>query len=519
MAQVPRIRPTGNQLSVQPAADKVSVEAVSTPGRMLFQLGQGMEDIAGQLAKAQDTAERVKAQNSYEVEVSKIQAEAQNDQDTSAERFIQYQSRIKEAANNSSAKISIPGSRGLFISEAEKSNALASHKIADVFRAKQKDERLAEFAMHEDLLKNSYITATTREVKDAVTLKRDSYLINLVNGLHLSKEDAVKKRIAFEKEWNDAHIRYMSDSNPEYALEQLKASENGLFSSATPEQRQKGIRQAEIAIKRNATSSKTQDRIVKTVNNDEVVKLAHFRQIEPWQVEERYVQGKIDESTYKSVMKSMTDREDDNGNIIASVDSEPQAYFEFLNFARDPKNSIDEINNKLLEMKGAGSLGIADSQNFAKMAVIQSGNDWVSLSSKDPSLENRLTVEKQMAVEKEEHKGFMQSSLDTLWGSIQGIHKARGEAFSGAADEVFTTKVFGPAGFGTEIVSRFLGKISNGAKPSEWPSLAAEAVKEQATKNPRNAQYKVGDKIYKGGAYWEVTGYDVDGEPFVKVIK
>lgn len=259
MARINKAEYTGSTTTSESPNVKARPEVASTGGRLFFELGQGVADIAGQLEKAHALAEDTRADNTLQAKIYDIQVRAKQDPDTTIERRDKYHKEIDQAIEDSSKGISIPQAKDRFLSFARSKSSIDKLKVDESFRDRFIDQSKADLTIKMNNLGHQYITAGNMAEKTTASLAKTALLKQMADAGYITREEAAATDIDTQKKWNEAHGKYDAETRPQFAIDELNKPDGGFYSSISSEVRAKIKEDAEKhLIRKNAIFDRQQ---------------------------------------------------------------------------------------------------------------------------------------------------------------------------------------------------------------------------------------------------------------------
>ena len=191
MARIIEHESTGRMTNEIPQQE-INPQVASTGGRILSDIGKGIEGASDQLLKAQLVSEEAKARNKTDVKLAKIKQEATMDPNLTPEKTAEYQTKMQMAVEEGSSAISIPGYRNQFKQKYETKAELESIKLNNLYFKKFRDEARANFKQQTAILGNDFINATTVSEKTAISGEYLAQMAEQTNAGWHTKEAAEK---------------------------------------------------------------------------------------------------------------------------------------------------------------------------------------------------------------------------------------------------------------------------------------------------------------------------------------
>lgn len=365
MPKIPIIEPTGNRLTTDSPAVKLDPGVAATQGKMYQVLGAGTEEAAQTLQKATSLAERTKAENHLETKLADIESRAAQDPDYSQQTHKKYQDEISAAKSEAASNITIPAERNLFTMSSR--SDIAKIKVNSLFAQKTKDAAKGELETFMSLQKDKYIKTNIMGEKQTAILEKDHKIDESVKAGFISREDAAKLKIKTNEDWNQAHLSYDVNTNPEFALDELKKGEAGFYRGVAPDFRAKEMEKAQKRLdylKKRRQSETADNLMVASIT----------KTLTPQMVEEAKLNGSISDKTFNALSKKIT-----TFNIGPTEKRNGPAYMELVNKLVNPATKPEDARTALLEAQAEGKISEEDFKKLYQMHLIPAGSGFESL--------------------------------------------------------------------------------------------------------------------------------------------
>ncbi len=118
------IRISPSRRTITPGIPGRTIQDIGTASDIIKSVGQTASEIGENIARANNVAERTRAQNQFDSTLIDIQSRAEQDTDLSRERQISYDDEITKARSESARLISIPSEKSRFELESESKTEL-----------------------------------------------------------------------------------------------------------------------------------------------------------------------------------------------------------------------------------------------------------------------------------------------------------------------------------------------------------------------------------------------------------
>ncbi len=260
MAKIPRILPTGNQLAkinTPSPVRRINRDEMTTEGEIMTITGRGIEEVGNMLESALLTGEKIKAQNYLDIQLSTIENEASLDTSLSKEKQKEYDDRVNKATSEAARMIKIPAASALFGAEAQSKAEISRLRIKNDYTKKVIDNNKAAMEERESILKKKYIKSYSPQDSETAKLEFNPMLEDGITGGYLTREEAMKKKLNMEKDWDQGRLDYdisrdeSTSTEDSFVYNQLQLGSKGFYANVDPEVRAKSIDNIQIKIGRN----------------------------------------------------------------------------------------------------------------------------------------------------------------------------------------------------------------------------------------------------------------------------
>ena len=421
----------------------------ATLGGEIIDLSKGIGSIADHLQKVQDDSQMNKAQAWLITKFGEIHNKYANDSDLSTAPQ-RAQDDLSKAVDDASRWISNPMARDAFHQQGEIEKARKSTDMNTMFYSQTlKEARFNLFNAVDAKIKQAGSSTRPGQYEQA---KED--ITNLVtralNNKYLHPEAA--------SYYLSTHLEKLAESQvdqdmrgPGMAKIVNEKLRNGGYPDLKPDVLNKKIEESTKLIKRQENEQKEALKKVQSNNGNYLFTLSKQGQLTPQVIQEFGYSGRISDKEFKSWQKKY-DSENINGN------TDPAFFRNAIQRMTDPKNSIDNIREHLLDGLASDKLSKEDFQNLYEMHLhpLTGGNM--------QSVQNLYGKEQEYKDIMMTHKGFLRSALEL-------IHKYFGSVgLDGALPSEESV---------TNALSRFVAKNRKNTTPEDYPRIANDVIKEQ----------------------------------------
>lgn len=264
MPKLPRIMPSGNQLTTQ--QPNAMQRDIGFGAKAVQAIGNEISNYGDMFQKANMLAEKTKAQNSIDAKLDDIHSRAEQDPDISDKRRLEYDAEIKRATAESSAFITLPQERALFNLESGSRGNIVKNRVDRNFWKRNNDVHKQDMDAYLNKRKDDFIRAAGAPEKQMAVIEYDNKLAEMVNAGHISEADSRKLKEFRKKDWSKSQVNYDIMRNPEMAKELL---ETNAYSDVDEEDRVDMLKDANEIIEKNRIIGEKQVKVNQIKMKDE----------------------------------------------------------------------------------------------------------------------------------------------------------------------------------------------------------------------------------------------------------
>jgi len=498
MAKIPEyqrrdIFPTGDVPTQQ-----VSPQVVSTSGRNIEVISQGIGEVSDMFQRARSLAEETKAHNVLDSNIAKHIESAQRDPDFSETNRKKYHEEITNSIKDSAMSISIPAEKNLFLDKAMSKSAMSKIDVDNIFFKKSMDSAKADFAIYEENQKELYINTDNPKMRERAILDIESLEQQKVAAGFITREQAAEDKIKRDKKWNEDFIDNKIQQDPYRALAELQKGEQGFYKGIPDTLRTDKIDKARTASIK-AEKEQAYYLEIATNKNEAALMDKYFSgQLKEQAVKDAQERGEISPKFAMSMIKSLESPKVIKGKKDAKV------YMDLVDEIQSKNYNPSDLREKILNTVGKG---ITASQAEYLYSVHN-----IPMGEKKTSLADLVATQKTVFAQDEQEKKNFQirsENINTGIDMIKSVFKMAGTTIG--------------ANVIADVIENFYERIAKeNVSSDKIPQIAKEELDKHAIKtNPNRSKYKIGDIVPndKTGKSAIVTGYDDDGEPTCDEIK
>lgn len=252
MAKIPKIEPTGNQLTS--SAPNQLLRTPPGPGAALATAGSGIESFGEKIKQAGLLAETTRAENQLSGRLDEIKRLAGSDTDMSEERRAFYDDQIDTAIAESGNHISIPENRSMFELQSQGKAEISRNYVHGTFMKKIVDQGKADLDIYLQNKRDEFIQAPSPAEKDLAISERNNKISEMTAAGFLSTADATTLTDTQDREWGKAQVEYDISTNPEVAIQML---EQKSYPDVNEEDRADLLNKAKLAATKRIKDSQT----------------------------------------------------------------------------------------------------------------------------------------------------------------------------------------------------------------------------------------------------------------------
>lgn len=456
MAKIPQAESRVQITSVSPTR-RIGREALTGPSRITQALGKTLSEVSDRFRKAQTLNETTKAETLARKRLKELELEAEQTPDVFD--IETFQKRFNDIKQESIKGITSGEARESFGNSFDRLSLMSDFSIRKILRKRQVDEMRATMFEGMDSLQDDPNRAE----------ELDLLLQKNINSLTITKEDAFKLKKKALKSWQESDIRNAIATDVEATKKAILAGEFGQLSA---DETAKWLEVADQKEKRNKAEAEKARDTKWLVNGGNLV--ANLETIGVEDIIFSMTNGDIDPELGNDLIKWKTTE----GTV--QYQTKKDIWMNLIEKSVAPETDLREFQNEIGRAVANGDIQ-ADEAAELSVQVKQLFEGAIAFKAK----QNRFAQNMSAAI-----KMFKQSLLGP------GV-----QAF-------FMTK---------ELIDRVKNKgITDDKILDEANNIVEE---KQAEINPNKARYKVGDKIDTPGGTVEIMGFDVDGEPLIKVVE
>ena len=410
MARIIEHESTGRMTNEIPQQE-INPQVASTGGRILSDIGKGIEGASDQLLKAQLVSEEAKARNKTDVKLAKIKQEATMDPNLTPEKTAEYQTKMQMAVEEGSSAISIPGYRNQFKQKYETKAELESIKLNNLYFKKFRDEARANFKQQTAILGNDFINATTVSEKTAISGEYLAQMAEQTNAGWHTKEAAEKEIESTFKKWNESHLQYDVNTHPEWALEEMKKGDKGFY---------QGFDKTTISTyKKHAENNQKylKAKFRNDIENEMIVKDTSGT-LTAQDLEEGHLNGSVSRSFFEKMKNKI------EGDYGPTANTDKQTYDDLTEKLVDPKTTPDQARVALIQASAEGKLSVADYEKLTRFHILpseqgpQSVSDSMGGAKAEADLTSVKAAEDARSKELEDRNSWYKAGFNTLTGAL-----------------------------------------------------------------------------------------------------
>lgn len=252
MARIPRIEPTGNQLTS--SAPNQLLRVTPGAGPAMAAVGGGLEAFGEKIKRAGLLAETTKAENHLNSRLDEIKRQAGTETDLSEQRRAFYNDEIDSAIAEAADHISINEDRSIFELQSAGKADISRNYVEAAFMKKIVDNGKAELDIYLQNKRDEFIKAPSPAEKTLAISERDNKIREMQEAGFLTPADATTLRDNQNREWSKGLVEYDISTNPELAAQMLH--ENA-YDDISEEDRADLLNKAKSAVTKQTKDAKT----------------------------------------------------------------------------------------------------------------------------------------------------------------------------------------------------------------------------------------------------------------------
>lgn len=303
--KIPKIDPKVTQQTTSTGGVEMDPGRASTGGQIVESIGVGLQGIGEQLEKAQTLAETTEAQNFYDVETAKIEAEALADPDSSVDNLRKYTERIDKIKDKAVSNLSIPVYRDRFGSDINRLSTISKIKLAGSFRTKSIDKSKAASDLYLYNQKQGFMRATSPAEAQMFVVNRDKKIQEMVDAGHITAEEGMTRMLKEKAEWNKDRGYYEAEKNPAAVMAEIAKGDKGDYADMDATDRADVGKHAQRMLKKQETEAKA----AQAKKYDDNLRTAMIDMLDgnlPYsELQRRYRAGDLDEGDYNTLERKL----------------------------------------------------------------------------------------------------------------------------------------------------------------------------------------------------------------------
>ncbi len=462
MPKIPQAESRATISTVSPTR-RVGKGAFAGSSQVIQALGKTLSTVTNRFKKAQVLNETTKAETLASRRLKELEIEAEQSPDVFD--IESFQKRFNDIRQEANKEITSAGGRESFANSFDRMALMSDFSIRKILRKRQVDELTATMFERIDSLE----TDPNRSAELNLLLDKN------VSGAVINKVDAFKLKAKTLKAWQESDIRNAIATDVEEAKKDILA---GDFGDLSADETAKWLQVANQKEKRNKSEAETKLKTkwfqgnakvignAQTLQVKDLVSMVANNEINP-KVADAIIDWKLDK---KSI--PFGEHETDKELWISLAENSVSLDVDLLKFQESLAKSLSE-----------GRIDAIEAKEFSEQIEKMFGDAKRFKSKQDRNAKN------------------LQSSIQMFKASaLFGV--------SPVAGTFVMTK---------ELIRRIKeGGVTGDKILEEAVNIVEE---QQANVNPNKARYKVGDQIDTPGGTVQVTGFDVDGEPLIKIVE
>lgn len=266
MAKIPKIEPTGNQLT--PNAPTQLLRTVPGSGPAMASAGAGFQAFGEKVKAAGLLAETTRAENHLNARLDEIKKQAGSDSDLSDDRRSYYDDQIDTAIGEAANNISINENRSMFELQSEGKAEISRNYVHGAFMKKIVDQGKADLDIYLQNKRDEFIQAPSPAEKELAMNERDAKISEMQAAGFLTAADATTLQDAQNREWGKAQVEYDIATNPGLAIQMLQEK---AYDDVSEEDRADLLNKAKAAANKQLKDSQTKLKADLIKNESELI--------------------------------------------------------------------------------------------------------------------------------------------------------------------------------------------------------------------------------------------------------
>ena len=215
------------EMTTQGTGVEIDPQTASTSGRILSDIGRGIEGASEKLLQVQKVAETTRAQNEHEKALLSVETDFAKEDLSSktpeqlAELKSKYSTRINEARSKSADHISMPGWKRDWNAEQQHNSNITQANIDSLFLKKYVDNAKGQLEDFINIQGKKYVETRNQPERVNSVLELTTKLEEAEKSGFLTHAAGEKLKIETLKKWDEAHVLHSINNNPYQALADL----------------------------------------------------------------------------------------------------------------------------------------------------------------------------------------------------------------------------------------------------------------------------------------------------------
>jgi len=400
-----------NEIPQQP----IDPQVASTGGRILSDIGKGIQGASEQLLKVQKVAETTRAQNEHEKALMTVESDfAKEDISSMTPEQIaavksKYSTRIEEARSKSADHISMPRWKNQWNMEQQHNSNVTQANLDSMLLKKYVSNAKAQLDTYEAIHQQNYIKTTNVGELTNEIHQLDTNIDAQVHAGFLTTEEGVKQKVEKKQKWDQAHATHYAITAPDQFLDMVK---NGFYEGVNIETLDKATQTANRMIERREKTAKAAEKLGQKKTYESFAMQVHDRTAQLPQIEEAFTSKKITPVQFGKLR-------DQFGASKLTHKSDRAAYMEILESMADDAQNSQDVHDKILSARSSGKLSVQDAQHLAHLHFLK--DEEVGTVADDYSdLDKILSEDGAREKASSEKKGVLRSIMDMVKGNPKG---------------------------------------------------------------------------------------------------
>lgn len=413
--QIPKIEEDA-QLTTDTSANKITTQPAA--GSIISGIGDAISNIADQYGKAALLGETTRAQNALSLKTGQLTQQAGQDQDLSPARHQYYTDQLQQAVTDSQKFITLPSAKNQFANEAGNTVNIASLKISAIRTKKYIDLNKGELETFQQNQETNYLNAVSPAEKQQASLESDRKFQEAYEGGYMTSKQMEAAKIKRNQTWDMNQAMLDQHADADKTIKDLQLGDSGPYKNLLPRQREQAITSV-IEFKKK-TQVEGQELTAIARNNTEASLLEkHFdNQLTVKEVDDLHAQKQISDSFAESMIKNL------NEPVVVPKGVEKfKGYQDVVNKIADPKNSLAEVNNIILDGLQKKNLTVDEAKQLWGATMVDEDGQKISVSkmiqeSRGKKPVDIITQRDKMQAQINKNQSWWQAALNTIdsWG-------------------------------------------------------------------------------------------------------